>query len=317
MKRSGRQLKRLLVLALLAFVAVLALIHGFSYRGFTEPVFVSIPKGTSSFEIGKKLALAGVIRHWSLFPLARLMRPASRPQAGEYRFTESATPAEVLGRMARGDVYYVEMVVPEGSDVFDIAEIVERHGLGSAAEFVKKAAGDEGYLFPSTYRFKRSEGIDQIRKTMHAQFDRVWRRIARGAPSRETVILASLVEKEAVLESERTRIAGVFTNRLRIGMKLDCDPTVAYAARLDGRWRGTIYQSDLESPHRYNTYKHPGLPPGPIANPGEASLKAALKPAESKEIYFVADSEGSGAHVFSETLAAHEKAVAAYRRATR
>lgn len=317
MKRTGSLMKKLLVVVLAAMASALALIHGLSYKGFQEPVFIEIPKGTSSFEIGKKLALAGVIRHWSLFPLARVMRPASRPQAGEYRFTDSATPADVLGRMARGDVYYVEMVVPEGSDVFDIGEIVERHGLGSAGEFVKRAAGDEGYLFPSTYRFKRSEGIDQIRKTMHAQFDRVWRRIARGAPSRETVILASLVEKEAVLESERTRIASVFANRLRIGMKLDCDPTVAYASRLDGRWRGTIYQSDLESPNRYNTYKHPGLPPGPIANPGEASLKAALNPAETKDIYFVADPDGSGAHVFSETLAAHEKAVAAYRRATR
>jgi len=317
MKRTGIPIKRLLVLILLAMASVLALIHGFSYRGFSPPVFVEIPKGTSSLEIGKKLALAGVIRHWSLFPLARVMRPASRPQAGEYRFTESATPAEVLDRMARGDVYYVELVVPEGADVFDIAEMIERHGLGSAAAFVEKAAGDEGYLFPSTYRFKRTAGIEQVRKAMHAQFDKVWRRIARGAPSRETVILASLVEKEAVLDSERARIAGVFSNRLRAGMKLDCDPTVAYAARLDGRWRGTIYQSDLASPNRYNTYKHPGLPPGPIANPGEASLKAALKPSDTKEIYFVADPDGGGAHVFSETFAAHEKAVAAYRRATR
>lgn len=317
MRRSRSLMKRTLVVASVAMASALALIHGFSYKGFSEPVFVEIPKGTSSIEIGKKLAISGVIRHWSLFPLARLLRPASRPQAGEYRFIDSATPAEVLNRMARGDVYYVEIVVPEGSDVFDIAEMVERHGLGSAADFVEKAAGDEGYLFPSTYRFKRNAGVEQIRKTMHAQFDKVWRRIARGAPSRETVILASLVEKEAVLDSERSRIAGVFANRLRIGMKLDCDPTVAYAARLDGRWRGTIYQSDLKSPNRYNTYKHPGLPPGPIANPGEASLRAALNPADTKEIYFVADPQGSGAHVFSETFAAHEKAVAAYRRATR
>jgi UPF0755 protein len=310
-------MKRLLVAALVVFAAVLALIHGVSCKGFSEPVFVEIPMGTSSIEIGRKLALAGVIRHWSLFPLARLMRPASRPQAGEYRFSEPATPAAVLGRMARGDVYYVELVVPEGSDVFDIAEEVERHGLATASEFIEQAAGDEGYLFPSTYRFKRTTSVERVRRTMRAEFDKVWRRIARGAPSRETIILASLVEKEAVLDSERARIAGVFVNRLRIGMKLDCDPTVAYAARLDGRWRGIIYQSDLESPNRYNTYQHAGLPPGPVANPGEASLKAALKPADSKEIYFVAEPDGGGAHVFSETLAAHEKAVAAYRRAAR
>jgi UPF0755 protein len=310
-------MKRLIILALVVFAAAAASIHAFNYKGFAEPVFVEIPKGTSSLEIGKKLALAGVIRHWSLFPLARLMRPASRPQAGEYRFTETATPAAVLGRMARGDVYCIDLVVPEGADVFDIAEQIERHGLATSAEFIAEASGAEGYLFPSTYRFKRTTSVEQVCRTMRDQFDKVWRRIARGAPSRETVILASLIEKEAVLEPERARIAGVFSNRLRLGMKLDCDPTVAYAARLEGRWRGTIYQSDLQSPNRYNTYQHPGLPPGPIANPGEASLKAALKPAETNAIYFVADPQGSGAHVFSDSIADHEKAVAAYRRASR
>ncbi len=310
-------MKRFLLLVALVAAAAAILVHGSSYRGFSEPVFVEIPKGTSSLEIGKKLALAGVIRHWSLFPLARLMRPAARPQAGEYRFTDAATPSAILDRMARGDVYYVQLVVPEGADVFDIAQQVERHGLTTVEEFIKEAVGDEGYLFPSTYHFKRSATPAQIRQTMRGQFDKVWRRIARGAPSRETVILASLVEKEAVLDSERTRIAGVYSNRLRIGMKLDCDPTVAYAARLEGRWRGAIYKSDLASPNRYNTYVHAGLPPGPVANPGEESLKAALKPIETKEIYFVAVPRGGGIHVFSETFAAHEKAVAAYRRATR
>lgn len=310
-------MKRLLLLAVVVAVTAAMFVHGSSYKDFSEPVFVEIPKGTSSLEIGKRLALAGVIRHWSLFPLARLMRPSARPQAGEYRFVDSATPSAILDRMARGDVYYVQLVVPEGADVFDIAEQIERHGLASAEKFVAEAAGDEGYLFPSTYHFKRSATISQIRRTMRTQFDKVWRRIARGAPSRETVILASLVEKEAVLDSERARIAGVYSNRLRIGMKLDCDPTVAYAARLDGRWRGTIYKSDLANANRYNTYVHAGLPPGPVANPGEASLKAALKPAESKEVYFVAAPGGGGAHVFSETFAAHEKAVAAYRRETR
>jgi UPF0755 protein len=310
-------MKKFLLLMAIVAVAAALFIHGSSYKGFAEPVFVEIPKGTSTLEIGKKLALAGVIRHWSLFPLARLMRPSARPQAGEYRFADSATPSAILDRMARGDVYYVQLVVPEGADVFDIAEQIERHGLSTAKEFIAEAAGDEGYLFPSTYHFKRSTTTAQIHQTMRAQFDKVWRRIARGAPSRETVILASLVEKEAVLDSERARIAGVYANRLRIGMKLDCDPTVAYAARLDGRWRGTIYKSDLASPNPYNTYVHAGLPPGPIANPGEASLRAALKPAETNEIFFVVAPGGGGAHVFSETFAAHEKAVAAYRRETR
>lgn len=309
-------MKRFLLAAGLMGAAVVGMVHLDSYTGFTQPVFVEIPRGTGSLEIGKRLALAGVIRHWSLFPLARILKPASGAQAGEYRFEAAATPAEVLSRMARGDVYYVELVVPEGADVFDIAEEVERLGLAKSEDFVAEAADDEGYLFPSTYEFKRSATPAQIRKAMRAQFDKVWRKIAKGAPSRETVILASLVEKEAVLEGERGRIAGVYANRLKIGMKLDADPTVEYAARLDGRWRGTIYKSDLESSNRYNTYVHPGLPPGPIANPGEASLRAALKPEETKAVYFVVAPGGGGAHVFSETLAAHEKAVAAYRRAT-
>ena len=310
-------MKRFLLAAGLMGAAVVGMVHMDRYKGFTQPAFVEIPRGTSSLEIGKRLALAGVIRHWSLFPLARMLRPAAGPQAGEYRFADAATPAEVLSRMARGDVYYVEIVVPEGADVFDIGEEVERLGLAKAEEFVAEAAEDEGYLFPSKYEFKRAVTPGQIRRAMRAQFDKVWRKIAKGAPSRETVILASLVEKEAVLESERARIAGVYANRLKIGMKLDADPTVAYAARLDGRWRGTIYKSDLESRNRYNTYVHPGLPPGPIANPGEASLRAALRPEDTKAIYFVAAPDGRGTHVFSETIAAHEKAVAAYRRATR
>jgi UPF0755 protein len=310
-------MKRFLAAAGLVGAMVAGMVHMDRYRGFKQPVFVEIPRGTSSLEIGKRLALAGVIRHWSLFPLARVLRPSAGPQAGEYRFAEAATAAEVLSRMARGDVYYVELVVPEGSDVFDIGAEVERQGLAKAEEFVAEASDDEGYLFPSTYKFKRSATPAQIRRAMRTQFDQVWRRIAKGAPSRETVILASLVEKEAVHEGERARIAGVYANRLKIGMKLDADPTVAYAARLDGRWRGTIYKSDLASPNKYNTYMHPGLPPGPIANPGEASLRAALKPEETKAIYFVAAPDGSGTHVFSETFAAHEKAVAAYRRATR
>ncbi|MBA3974016.1 MAG: endolytic transglycosylase MltG [Candidatus Solibacter sp.] len=310
-------MKRFLAAAGLVGAMVAGMVHIDRYKGFGEPVFVEIPRGTSSLEIGKRLALAGVIRHWSLFALARVLRPPAGPQAGEYRFAEAATPSEVLSRMARGDVHYVELVVPEGSDVFDIGEELERQGLASAEAFIEEAREDEGYLFPSTYKFMRSATPKQIRGTMRAQFDQVWRRIAKGAPSRETVILASLVEKEAVLEGERARIAGVYANRLKIGMKLDADPTVEYAARLDGRWRGTIYKSDLASRNLYNTYMHPGLPPGPIANPGEASLRAALKPEQTKAIYFVAAPDGSGTHVFSETFAAHEKAVAAYRRATR
>ena len=130
---------------------------------------------------------------------------------------------------------------------------------------------------------------------------------------RRTVTLASLVEKETAVPSERDEIASVYSNRLKIGMKLDCDPTVIYAALLENRFRGTIYRSDLDDPHPYNTYRNPGLPPGPIANPGVASLKAALTPKQTEYLYFVAKPDGSGAHAFSRTLDEHNAAVRSYR----
>lgn len=308
--------KLLLVLAAAVLLGVPHyLVRMDRYAGFEQPVFVDIPRGTSSLKIGEMLEEAGVLKHALLFPLARLTKPGARPQAGEYRFESAATPAEVFARIARGDVYLVELRVPEGSDVYDIAELVERAGLGRAAEFVRVALKHEGYLFPSTYRFRRNTEPDAVCRAMRAQFDKVWEKLGGAASRRaEVVTLASLVETEAVLDEERARIAGVYRNRLEKGMRLECDPTVEYAAKRDGRWRGVIYKTDLESPSRYNTYRHEGLPPGPVANPGEASLKAALRPEETDALYFVARPDQSGGHVFSRDYAAHQRAVAAYRR---
>jgi UPF0755 protein len=175
----------------------------------------------------------------------------------------------------------------------------------------------EGYLFPSTYRVTRRTSAGQICREMTNQFRRVWTRI--GGPQTDVnryVTLASLVEKETGVPSERTTVASVYANRLAIGMKLDADPTTLYAALLEGRHRGpTIYRSDLESTHPYNTYRRPGLPPGPIANPGEASLKAALQPAKTNYLFFVARGDGSGSHIFTESLERHNAAVRDYRNA--
>jgi UPF0755 protein len=310
--------KLFLILAAGALAAVLAAGHYFvrmdKYRAFEQPAFVEIPMGTSSLRIGEMLADAGVIRHPFLFPLARLTRPRGKPQAGEYQFSEASTPAEVFSRIARGDVHLVELRVPEGSTVFEIGELVERAGFGTAGEFVKAARTDEGFLFPSTYHFRRTATPETVRRTMRAQFDKIWQELdAPEATQRQAVILASLVETEAKLDEERARIAGVYSNRLKKGMKLECDPTVEYAAILDGRWRGTIHKSDLASANRYNTYQHAGLPPGPIANPGLASLRAALHPADTDDLYFVARPDHSGGHVFSREYGGHQKAVAAYR----
>ena len=150
---------------------------------------------------------------------------------------------------------------------------------------------------------------------MTNEFRRQWKELGATADPLRTVTLGSLVEKETAVKDERAAVASVFENRLERGIKLDCDPTVAYAALLIGAWRGKIYKSDLNRAHPYNTYKVAGLPPGPIANPGLASLRAALKPVESKYIYFVAKADGTGQHNFAATLADHRKNVEQYRRA--
>lgn len=318
MSRRRKSRKGLLLTLAVAVAIILGAAHWAvrmdSYRSFGVPVYVEIPRGTSTLSIGELLADAGVIRHPWLFALARLTKPGARPQAGEYEFKQAATPAEVFARIARGDVYLIEVPVPEGSNAFDIAAIIYRSGFGGETEALRLALPEEGYLFPAVYRFKRRTTAQQAIEAMRRRFDQAWSEI--GAPKesmRETVTLASLVEKEAAVAQERGLIAGVYRNRLERGMKLDCDPTVEYAARLTGRWRGTIYKSDLAADHPYNTYQRAGLPPGPIANPGMASLRAALAPAQTAALYFVARPDGSGTHLFSDSLDAHTRAVSEFR----
>jgi UPF0755 protein len=180
-----------------------------------------------------------------------------------------------------------------------------------------KAPSLEGYLFPNTYRLSRHTSAERLCQIMTSKFRETWKSLHTSADVHETVTLASLVEKEDKLPDERSRIAAVFLNRLRIGMKLDCDPTTIYAAVLQNRYTGVIHRSDLASDHPYNTYRHTGLPPGPIANPGLAGLRAALEPADIDSLYFVARADGSGGHEFSSNIAAHESAVERYRRGLR
>jgi len=304
-----------------------------SYQGFRDPVIVDFAKGTSTRTMAEELERNGVIRYGWQFLLARALRPNTRLQAGEYRFARADTPANILSRIARGDVFFYEVVVPEGSNIFDIAAIVGRYDFLSAAAFLRAARDPalirdlaphaptlEGYLFPATYRITRSTSVKQLCAMMTAQFRKHWRELQAGRPQQtpvnDAVTLASLVEKETGQALERPIVASVYENRLRKGMTLDCDPTTIYAALLDERYRGTIYRSDLNSNNAYNTYRHAGLPPGPIANPGVASLQAALMPAETDYLYFVAKADGSGEHQFSETIAQHNVAVQQYRRAT-
>jgi UPF0755 protein len=299
------------------------------YDGFGQETFVDLPKGTSTEQMAELLENAGVIRHSWAFWMARAIRRNATLQAGEYRFTKPASVLEVFERIARGDIFYFELAVPEGKNMFDIAAAAERLGLFPAAEFLRAARDPasirdldpeaptlEGYLFPNTYRLSRHTTADRLCRVMTSKFREVWQSLQTDAPVHRTVTLASLVEKEGKLPDERPVIASVFLRRLAIGMKLDCDPTTIYAALLRGSYHGVIHRSDLDNRDPYNTYQHAGLPPGPIANPGEASLRAVLNPAGADYLYFVLRPDGSGGHSFSSTLVAQQAAVARYRKGT-
>ncbi len=315
-----------LLLCALGTGAYVAISLNTPYAGFGQETFIEFPKGTSTPQMAEMLQNSGVVRHSWLFLVARAVRRDATLQAGEYRFTKPASVLDVFDRIARGDIFYYELVVPEGKNMFDIAALAQHLGLFPATEFVKAARNPalirdldpeapslEGYLFPNTYRLSRHTTPDRLLRLMTGKFREVWLSLGSNASVHRTVTLASLVEKEGKLASERPVIASVFLRRLSIGMKLDCDPTTIYAALLDGNYHGVIYKSDLASNNPYNTYQHAGLPPGPIANPGEASLKAVLNPAESKYLYFVARPDGSGGHSFADNLADQQAAVARYR----
>ena len=299
------------------------------YQGFSKPVILDFPKGTGAPAMGAQLAQAGVIRFSWQFLLMRAIRLNVRLQAGEYQFVRADSPWGVFDRIARGDVFYYELLVPEGSNMFDIAASVDRLNFLKGTDFLRAARDAslirdlapnaptlEGYLFPSTYRIPRTTTVQQLCRMMTDLFRKHWRELQNGgaAAVNDTVTLASMVEKETAVTEERPLVAGVYRNRLRLGMALDCDPTTIYAALLEERYHGAIYRSDLDSSNEYNTYRHAGLPPGPIANPGMASLKAALAPADTDYLYFVAKPDGSGAHQFSKGIEEHTRAVEQYRR---
>jgi UPF0755 protein len=314
--------------------ALAALAAGFAafrlaapYQGFSTETFVEFPRGTSTEAIASLLANAGVVRSRWDFLMARALQHGRVLQAGEYRFDRAASAMEVFDRIARGDVFYYTLTAPEGINIFDLAQAAGQLGLFTSDAFLATARNPamirdldprapslEGYLFPNTYKLSRHATPETLCRMMTEKFREVWRGLGSAADVHDTVTLASMVEREAKLPAERPLIAAVFENRLRIGMKLDCDPTTVYAALLDGRFRGAIYRSDLDSGNPYNTYRHAGLPPGPIANPGVDSLRAALHPADSNALYFVARPDGSGGHVFSSDLTSHNAATERYRR---
>jgi UPF0755 protein len=300
------------------------------YQGFTDERFIDYTRGTSTESLAATLQSQGVVRQSWLFLAARALSPGTKLQAGEYRFDHASSPFDVLHKIARGDIFYMEVTIPEGQNIFDVAANVAKLKIFSEEEFLKNARDPalihdldpqatslEGYLWPDTYRVVRTTTPAQLCLAMTRKFRATWKTIGAGTDVHQIVTLASLVEREARIPVDRPLVASVFTNRLKQGIKLDCDPTTVYAALLEGRYRGAIHRSDLDSENPYNTYQHAGLPPGPIANPGLNAIKAALAPADTKYLYFVAKSDGSGGHNFSETLSQHNAAAAEYRDAQR
>jgi UPF0755 protein len=297
--------------------------------GPSVETFVDIPSGTGSEAMAAQLEQAGVIRSQYGFDLLRVVKGGTL-KAGVYRFDHPVAMTEVYQRLAKGDVFTRTVVIPEGFNLFDVAAEMEASKLGTREQFLAAArqhtelvaawspgaTSVEGFLFPDTYKFSPHATEEQMLRVMVKRFSAEAARIGLVAGGQvdvaKTVTMASLVEKEVSVDSERPMVAGVFVNRLKLGMPLQTDPAVVYAALLDGRWRGTIYQSDLASENAYNTYKHTGLPPGPICNPGMAALRAAMNPTETENLYFVADAAGHTK--FSPTLAGHVANVESYRK---
>ncbi|HSY36807.1 MAG TPA: endolytic transglycosylase MltG [Acidobacteriaceae bacterium] len=325
------------VLRALVVVAILVgLVMGFFVYvpyGPGAETFVDILPGTGTLGIARQLQKAGIVRSALAFDVLVIWKTvrghgAGSLKAGEYRFDHSARMEEVYDRLRQGDVYTVTLVIPEGYNIFDIANAVAAARLDSREDFLNaerknteliadwvpqgRATSLEGYLFPDTYKFSRHATPILMLTTMVRKFGQEARRLGMTPDEvSRTVTMASLVEKEVHIDMERPEVVSVFENRLAAGMPLQTDPAVIYASLLRGTWTGVIHQSELKSDSAYNTYTHAGLPPGPICNPGIAALQAALHPAKTGYLYFVADPEGTTK--FAATLAEHNANVAAYR----
>jgi len=338
----------------LILIAVLAAAGWFAWAVLipVQPpgqTFVMLRPGYSTRRIASELKSAHVIRSEQAFILWHYIRRRRSLKAGEYLFDKPANTIDVQKRLQRGDVYFHTVVVPEGFTMFDVARAVEAAGLGPAEDFLKVAESDtaliadlapgapslEGYLFPDTYEFSRMQTMHEMAAAMVKQFRQVAHQIgltqtSTAAPAENgsasphiavqtdlerTVIMASIVEKETSVAEERPLVASVYYNRLAKKIALDADPSIIYAELLAGTYSGALHHADMQFSSRYNTYKHAGLPPGPIGNPGKSALEAAMHPAQSDYYYFVADAQGH--HRFARSIEEHNKNVAAFRRAVR
>jgi UPF0755 protein len=335
------------------FFVILTLIAGlvaggWLFWGLKQPVtpagqtFVLLHPGYSTRRIATELQSAGVIHSADAFVLWHYLHRKRSLKAGEYLFDKMATALEVHRRLVRGDVYFHTVVIPEGYNMFEIAQAVQAAGLGSSDAFLKAATTNtaliadlapgartlEGFLFPDTYEFTRMQTMDEMTAAMVKQFRQVAGEIGlttgaqlvnaqdKGQPEnnvQQVVTLASIIEKETSAPEERPLVASVYYNRLAQHTALQADPSVIYAELLQGSYTGALHHADMQFNSSYNTYTNRGLPPGPIGNPGKTSLEAAMHPANTTYFYFV--SNGNGHHRFAHSLEEHNQNVAAYRRA--
>ena len=303
-----------------------------AYRGYeSAEVFVDIRPGTSTPAIGRQLVASGVVRDEITYRIAVWRSGRDRGlQAGEYRFAAPLPAVAVVETIAQGKVHLLPITFPEGLTRHEMADLFGRSGFGSAEAFLAagtrvdlvadldpEAADLEGYLFPETYSLPRGATADDLVEAMVAQFHRTFdadlraRAAARGLSVREVVTLASLIQRETGLDEERPVVSAVYNNRLGRGMPMQCDPTVIYALQLAGLYDGNLTRENLRFDSPYNTYVYPGLPPGPIAAPGAADLRAAVEPADVGHPYFVSRNDGS--HVFADTLREHNRNVREYQ----
>ncbi|HEV2021286.1 MAG TPA: endolytic transglycosylase MltG [Terriglobales bacterium] len=317
-------------LTTLILIAVL-LTAGWLAYSLCQPIgpavekFVLVRPGSSARRIAADLQNAGLIRSSSAFLALHYYQGRPALKAGEYRFDHAADAFEVHDRLARGDIVIRAVIIPEGYNIFEVATAIEAAGLGTQKQFLDLARSDlslvsdldptarslEGYLFPDTYHFTRTQSLHDVAAVMVRRFRQEARSLGLDSNFHGVVTLASIVEKETAAPEERPVVAGVFQNRMDRDMLLATDPSVVYAALLAGRYRGVIHQSDLDFDSPYNTYRYPGLPPGPIANPGRSSLQAAMHPAHTDYYFFVSDNQGR--HRFAATAQEHSRNVARYR----
>lgn len=305
------------------------------YRPMKTPpntVVFEVEKGQTAKEIALNLKKNGIIKKtWPFLVGYRVFFSAQSLKAGEYAIAIPDSPKNILQVLSEGSVYLHSITIPEGLIIQEIAGLLDSAGFAAKQDFLqdvaetslissldKDAPNLEGYLFPETYRFAKGIPSEEIVAAMVFQFTKVFaqewieRAAELGMSIRDIVTLASLIEKETSLREEKKIVSAVFHNRLKIGMKLDCDPTIIYVLKLEGRFKDRLRTRDLKYDFPFNTYLYAGLPPGPIANPGRDSLEAALYPADEKFLYFVSKNDGS--HHFSRTFREHQNAVNKYQR---